>query len=84
MVRGGWQDPGRAPRITCHAPSPVAESRPSEPPIDSGLPVITPGAILRVIVAYWSIIQPMTIAFVATSGAGMSTSGPMKSATASM
>jgi hypothetical protein len=70
--------------MTCHAPSPVAVSRPADPPIDSGLPVMTPGEMRRVIVEYWSIIQPMTIAFVATSGAGMSTCGPMKSAMASM
>ncbi len=62
----------------------MAVSRPWLPPSGIGLPVTTPGMNARLIVVYWSSIQPMTIEFVYMSGAGTSTSGPMKSAIASM
>ncbi len=62
----------------------MAVVRPALPPMAIGLPVITPGSMRRTIVPYWSIIQPITSSLVATSGAGMSISGPMKSAIASM
>ena len=59
-------------------------SRPRLPPSASGLPVITSGVRARLIVEYSSTIQPITIALVYMSGAGMSTSGPIASAIWSM
>ena len=59
-------------------------TRPRLPPSAIGLPVNAAGVRARVIVEYWSTIQPMTISFVYMSGAGMSTFGPMKSAIWSM
>ena len=59
-------------------PRPVAASRPSEPKRSRGLPVTTAGenpAYLE----YSCMIQPMTLALVLTSGAGMSRVGPMTS-----
>lgn len=41
-------------------------------------------APMAVVMLYWSIIHSMIIGFVETSGAGTSTSGPMKSAIASI
>ncbi len=62
-------------------PCPVALSRPSEPPHSSVLPVTTPRVLSRscavTLFMYVSIIQTMVWAFVFTSGAGMSYSGPM-------
>ena len=69
-------------RIARKAPRPVASSLPSIPPCVIGLPVITAGVFRRTIVSYSSTIQPMIRAFVFTSGAGMSRSGPIRSATA--
>jgi len=42
----------------------VALVRPALPPIESGLPVMTAGTMRRLMIPYWSIIQPMTIWFV--------------------
>ena len=57
-------------------PRPVASSRPSEPCIDTGLPVTTPGWKPWYL-PYWSAIQAIVWALVLTSGAGMSSDGPM-------
>ncbi len=57
-------------------PRPVADGRPHEPPSSSGLPVTTPGRKPWNL-AYSSTIQAMTWALVFTSGAGMSSFGPM-------
>ncbi len=63
---------------TSMTPRPVAASRPSEPNRSSGLPVTTPGE-KPAYLEYSCMIQPMTLALVLTSGAGMSVVGPMTS-----
>jgi hypothetical protein len=50
--------------MTWKAPSAVAVARPALPPIDSGLPVMTPEVMLRLITEYWSIIHPITSSLV--------------------
>ncbi len=58
-------------------PRPVASRRPSEPPSETGFPVTQPGTVWPACMEYVSMIQAMVWAFVLTSGAGMSLSGPM-------
>src|SRR5438045_8563786 len=59
-------------------PRPVASGRPSEPPIPSGLPVTTAGTEWPACMLMVSIIQAVIWAFVLTTGAGVSRSGPVK------
>ena len=66
-----------ASRIEYIAPRAVASSRPSDPPMFSGLPVTTPSTECPLFIEYVSKIQAITDASVPTSGAGMSFSGPI-------
>src|SRR5512136_101085 len=66
--------------MTYHPPLAVASSLPCAPPTLSGFPVITPNEVFPTILEYSSIIQDMVRAFVPTSGAEISLSGPMKGA----
>ena len=59
------------------APRAVASSRPSEPPIVNGLPVTTPSTECPLFIENVSNIHAIVAAFVPTSGAGMSFSGPI-------
>ena len=61
---------------TWATPAPVADRRPSEPPSSTGFPVTTPGSYPANL-AYSSTIHAMTSGPVLTSGAGMSSRGPM-------
>ena len=67
-----------ASRVIKTMPRPVASSRPSEPPIATGLPVTTAGTVRPLPIEYVSIIHAIVCALVPMSGAGMSMSGPMK------
>src|SRR2546422_11550041 len=58
-------------------PRDVASSRPSEPPMTSGLPVTTPGWAKPLFIEIVSMIHAIVWLSVYTSGAGMSFSGPM-------
>ena len=58
-------------------PREVASTRPSEPPIASGLPVTTPSTEWPLFIEYVSKIQAIVEPSVPTSGAGMSFSGPI-------
>ena len=58
-------------------PRDVASSRPSEPPMTSGLPVTTPGIAKPLFIEIVSMIHAIVWLSVYTSGAGMSFSGPM-------
>ena len=58
-------------------PRPVASSRPSEPPIASGLPVTTLSTEYPLFIENVSKIHAMIAGLVPTSGAGMSFSGPI-------
>src|SRR5256885_10527222 len=58
-------------------PRDVASSRPSEPPMTSGLPVTTPGWANPLFIEIVSMIHAIVWLSVYTSGAGMSFSGPM-------
>src|SRR5207245_9894411 len=66
-----------ASRVAYIMPRDVASSRPSEPPITSGLPVTTPGCANPLFIEIVSMIQAIVWLSVYTSGAGMSFSGPM-------
>ena len=66
-----------ASRMQKSAPRAVASSRPSEPPIVSGLPVTTPSTEWPLFIEYVSKIHAITEPSVPTSGAGMSFSGPI-------
>ena len=70
--------------IAKKAPIDVAVFLPKLPPIAIGLPVITAGINCLRIILYSSIIHPIIIGLVYISGAGISTSGPIKSAIASI
>ena len=61
-------------------PWPVALARPSDPPMRTSLPVTTPRMACGVLApsVNWRIIIAMISGFVLTSGAGMSTYGPMR------
>ncbi len=63
-------------------PSEVAPAWPMLPPIDSGLPVTTPGVLWPRSIETVSMIQLMTWKSVLMSGAGMSRSGPIMGAMA--
>ena len=65
----------RATTIT--TPAPVASCRNTEPPIEIGLPVTISGTAWPRCIEYVSIIQAIVCSFVAMSGAGMSSWGPM-------
>ncbi len=70
--------PARGVTRSCRrTPWPVASERPTDPPSESGLPVTTPGTEYPLCIETVSMIQAITWAFVPTSGAGMSESGPM-------
>ena len=64
-------------KVLSITPLPVASARPKLPPSCNGLPVTTAGVEWPFNMLYVSIIQPITSAFVPTSGAGISRSGPM-------
>src|SRR5438093_5799006 len=66
-----------ASRVAYIMPRDVASSRPSEPPMTSGLPVTTPGWANPLFIEIVSMIQAIVWLSVYTSGAGMSFSGPM-------
>ena len=66
-----------ASRMQYSAPRAVASSRPSDPPIVSGLPVTTPRTEWPLFIEYVSKIHAITEPSVPTSGAGMSFSGPI-------
>ena len=66
-----------ASRTQKSEPRAVASSRPSEPPIVSGLPVTTPSTEWPLFIEYVSNIQAIVEPSVPTSGAGMSFSGPI-------
>ena len=68
-----------ASMIVYTAPRAVASLRPSLPPMESGFPVTTASAVYPWCIEYVSMIQAIVCAFVFTSGAGMSRSGPMRS-----
>ncbi len=68
-----------ASMIVYTAPRAVASFRPSLPPMERGLPVTTASAVYPLCIEYVSMIQAIVCAFVLTSGAGMSRSGPMRS-----
>ena len=55
----------------------MAPSRPTDPPMESGFPVTTPSTEWPTFIEYVSKIHAITCAFVPTSGAGMSFSGPI-------
>ena len=59
-------------------PAPVASCLNTEPPIAIGLPVTISGTAYPRCIEYVSIIQAIVCSFVAMSGAGMSSCGPMK------
>jgi hypothetical protein len=65
----------RATTIT--TPAPVASCRNTLPPIAIGLPVTISGTACPRCMEYVSIIQAIVCSFVAMSGAGMSSCGPM-------
>ena len=58
-------------------PRPVAAFLPKEPPRQIGLPVTKPGSNWPLILLNSSIIQPMILALVFISGAGISIFSPM-------
>ena len=66
-----------ASRSTNSAPREVASSRPSEPPMTSGLPVTTPRTEWPLFIENVSKIHAIVVPSVPTSGAGMSFSGPI-------
>ena len=57
-------------------PRPVAASRPNDPPIPTGLPVVTPGKLPRCALLYASSIHAISRPLVPISGAGISLCGP--------
>ena len=63
--------------MTITTPAPVASCRKTEPPIEIGFPVTTSGTAYPTCIEYVSIIQAIVCSFVAMSGAGMSSCGPM-------
>ena len=63
--------------ITITTPAPVASWRNTEPPIEIGLPVTISGTAWPICIEYVSIIHAIVCSFVAMSGAGMSSFGPM-------
>ena len=65
----------RATTIT--TPAPVASCLNTEPPIEIGLPVTISGTAWPFCIEYVSIIHAIVCSFVAMSGAGMSSCGPM-------
>src|SRR5699024_11436840 len=62
--------------MTITAPIAVAVDLPFEPPSASGLPVMNSSGLSLCFILYSSSIHDMTCAFVYTSGAGTSLSGP--------
>ena len=58
-------------------PAPVASRRKTEPPIEIGLPVTISGTAWPTCIEYVSIIHAIVCSFVAMSGAGMSSCGPI-------
>jgi hypothetical protein len=58
-------------------PAPVASCRKTDPPIEIGLPVTISGTAWPRCIEYVSIIQAIVCSFVAMSGAGMSSCGPI-------
>ena len=63
--------------MTMTTPAPVASCRNTEPPIEIGLPVTISGTAYPRCIEYVSIIHAIVCSFVAMSGAGMSSCGPM-------
>ena len=69
-----------APSASCSTSNPpcaVAVSRPADPPCARLLPVTTAGEMVRLCRPYSWAIQSMVCELVLTSGAGMSTCGPI-------
>jgi hypothetical protein len=66
-----------ASRMQYVMPRLVAFSRPSEPPMSTGLPVTMAGTAWPTFIEYVSMNHAMVCAFVLTSGAGMSMFSPM-------
>ena len=62
---------------TITTPAPVASCRNSEPPSAIGLPVTISGTANPRCIEYVSIIHAIVCSFVAMSGAGMSSCGPI-------
>ena len=67
----------QARAITITTPAPVASWRKTEPPIEIGLPVTISGTAYPTCIEYVSIIHAIVCSFVAMSGAGMSSCGPI-------
>src|SRR6202041_2123696 len=67
----------QASSTTITQPRAVASFRPSDPPIEIGLPVTTPSDEYPLVMEYVSMIQAIVCESVYTSGAGISCSGPM-------
>ena len=67
----------QARAIVITTPAPVASCLNTEPPIEIGLPVTISGTAWPFCIEYVSIIQAIVCSFVAMSGAGMSSFGPM-------
>ena len=67
----------QARAIVITTPAPVASCRNTEPPIEIGLPVTISGTAWPRCIEYVSIIHAIVCSFVAMSGAGMSSCGPM-------
>ena len=63
--------------MTMTTPAPVASCRNTDPPIEMGFPVTISGTAYPRCIEYVSIIQAIVCSFVAMSGAGMSSCGPM-------
>ena len=75
--RGSSRAARRRARSTITTPAPVASCRKTEPPIEIGLPVTISGTAWPTCIEYVSIIQAIVCSFVAMSGAGMSSCGPI-------
>ena len=67
----------QARAIVITTPAPVASCRNTEPPIEIGFPVTISGTAWPFCCEYVSIIHAIVCSFVAMSGAGMSSCGPM-------
>ena len=63
--------------MTITTPAPVASWRKTDPPIEIGFPVTISGTAWPTCIEYVSIIHAIVCSFVAMSGAGMSSWGPM-------
>jgi hypothetical protein len=65
-------------------PAPVASWRKTDPPIEIGLPVTTSGTAYPSCIEYVSMNHAIVCSFVAMSGAGMSSLGPISGASSAV